>query len=1019
MFLHKILFYLCCFFWSSSLYGQNYSVTKQYTYNEGLPSNEVLNIYMDSRNFLWVGTRFGVFVKDMDRFKKLTRLDELEFNNVLSITEDKEKRLWFASSVEGLVMFDGEFTTKIDQKNGLVSNRVREIFTHKNNLYVATLGGVSIINTKDLSIKNPSFFKNDNLSFEAVDFIEDKDKIYVVTLNHGIYEIKGNHLILVNPYSSILNSYLENDKLYLSGNTGISIFDFKSFLAKKEPIRSLSYPVIWDIIRYDYSTYYFTVYDMISGNGSVRQWKNGVTTIKDKDFNIETQFPKQLEIDRENNKLYIATLDQGIYEVILNSVLEFKTIDHQNVIGLHRNPKFKTILTSEGLYTKDNEDQVAHVRTVDDFKKYTLSKKQNSKKTINNRANYFEINHEFPKDRIKFFELSFHKNTYWVSSSIGLFQLGIEGNFLNYYPIITYHFTFLKDQLIEISSFSGIKVYKDLDRLKFDYFSESQSNIPSGVTSISSSNQAVFFGTASDGLFKYEDGEFISYLQNSQFDQTKISYVKSVGNNQLLVATDFGRVFLFKIVGDVLIKEKVINIRQVGGESINFLEKISEQIIIGTNRNLLIYDKDKVYIIDDDQGYRSKNVNTVYVNEEEELLIGVEKGYFIVNIKKIVEEKDPEIKLIITSVKINDQKLSRENYYWFDLKVKKLLLENNQNNVNIDFSIVNAKFPHKFIYRVRLNKSEKWSDYFNDDFVNFKYLKHGHYFIQLEVMDLNSSKRKVIDLMDLNISPPYYLTWWFIVSIISIVLGIIFLLYKNKIQTINKINALEIDKIRQLNYIEDKRKMLQQKLLETRLYALQSQMNPHFIFNVLNSIQFYIIDNDVENALNSLGRFSHLIRQMLNISTKNNVTLKEEIAFLKLYAEVENSRRKYPVSLSFSIDLSIDSAQINLPPMIVQPILENAFVHAFDSEISNPTISISVGVSGEQFSLIISDNGNGIDLSKQKNPKYPSKAMKIVRERLQLFNRSNKDFIEIVTSKEGTNVKIIFLKAFLNSKDEV
>lgn len=114
---------------------------------------------------------------------------------------------------------------------------------------------------------------------------------------------------------------------------------------------------------------------------------------------------------------------------------------------------------------------------------------------------------------------------------------------------------------------------------------------------------------------------------------------------------------------------------------------------------------------------------------------------------------------------------------------------------------------------------------------------------------------------------------------IVLVGGIIYWIYQIKIKTIKTINALEIDKIKQLNSIEVKREVLQQKLIETRLYALQSQMNPHFIFNVLNSIQYYIIDNDVDNALNSLGRFSHLIRQMLNISTKNMVNLKEEARF--------------------------------------------------------------------------------------------------------------------------------------------
>lgn len=610
----KNIFLLWSFLGLSLLYGQTgYSVTKQYTYNDGLPSNEVLCLYKDSRDFLWVGTRYGVLVKDMNRFRLLTRLDELEFNNVLSIIEDNCQRLWFGSSVSGLVMFDGNTPTKIDLSNGLVSNSIRKLFSYKNLVYVAASGGVSIINTSDLSIKNPAFTKHDNLIFEAVSFFENKGKVYVVTLNHGVYEVRPDRLVLVNPYNRIINVYSDNNELFISSNMGVTTFNLDDFLLKKKARSFVSFPVIWDILKYDSSTHYFTVYDMGSGNGSIMQWRNGEMMNKDVDFEVNTQFPKTLEMDKDNNILYIATLDQGIFEVFLNSVLEYKTIDQQNVIGLHRNEKYYTVLTSQGLYVKTTQSKVIRLLQQEDFRRFALLKRQDVEQLVKDKSNYYEIDYTLPNDRIKFFELVYNNNSYWISSNIGLFQLSIEGELQRYLPIHTYHFTFLNNQLVEVLPFSGVKIYTDLDQLGFTFFSNSQSNVPREVMSISKNDRAVFFATASDGLFKYENGQFTSYFQTNQFKQTKISSVKTIGQNQLLAATDFGRVYLFDIRGDNLIKRREINVRQVGGENINFLEKIGERILIGTNRNLLIYDKERLFIIDEDQGYRFKSVNSVLV----------------------------------------------------------------------------------------------------------------------------------------------------------------------------------------------------------------------------------------------------------------------------------------------------------------------------------------------------------------------------------------------------------------------
>ena len=190
----------------------------------------------------------------------------------------------------------------------------------------------------------------------------------------------------------------------------------------------------------------------------------------------------------------------------------------------------------------------------------------------------------------------------------------------------------------------------------------------------------------------------------------------------------------------------------------------------------------------------------------------------------------------------------------------------------------------------------------------------------------------------------------------------------------NKFNNLKINQLKEKNKQENQRLLLERKLTETRLVALQSQMNPHFIFNVLNSIQYYILDNDVDNAINSLGRFSHLIRQMLNLSTKNEISLNEEIEFLKLYNEVENFRWQNKVNFVVDIANEVDIYKTKIPPMLLQPIVENAFVHAFNQSYVNPTITLNVTHKEKYFVIKIEDNGKGFSKNIDSNKTHESNA---------------------------------------------
>lgn len=172
-----------------------------------MPANEILSVYKDSRKILWVGTRFGVFVKDMDNFKMMKRFEKVQYNNVWTIIEDRQHNVWFGSYGQGILKFTGQRFEQINTAKGLVSDRVRNLFYLDDLIYVAAQGGVSIIDTKSKKIYNPSFEKNNNIVFEAVSFFEYQNKVYVATIDHGVYEVHRDKLKLVNPFNRINYSF--------------------------------------------------------------------------------------------------------------------------------------------------------------------------------------------------------------------------------------------------------------------------------------------------------------------------------------------------------------------------------------------------------------------------------------------------------------------------------------------------------------------------------------------------------------------------------------------------------------------------------------------------------------------------------------------------------------------------------------------------------------------------------------------------------------------------------------------
>ncbi|MDO6598426.1 histidine kinase [Oceanihabitans sp. 2_MG-2023] len=216
-----------------------------------------------------------------------------------------------------------------------------------------------------------------------------------------------------------------------------------------------------------------------------------------------------------------------------------------------------------------------------------------------------------------------------------------------------------------------------------------------------------------------------------------------------------------------------------------------------------------------------------------------------------------------------------------------------------------------------------------------------------------------------------------------------------------------------------KRLAIEKQYRDSELKALKAQMNPHFIFNALNSIQDYIVLNKKNLASDYLGKFADLIRNYLHFSDTGFISIPDEVHNLNLYLELEKLRFEEQLEYTFHVDEAANSDMIKIPTMLIQPYVENALKHGLLHKKDNRKLNVSIGKpTNKSIECIIKDNGIGREKSKEINKKreaqHKSFALKATTERLDLLNygREKKIGVEIMDLIEGG--KAIGTKVVLN-----
>jgi hypothetical protein len=982
--------------------GQQYP-SRNYSTLDGLPNNSVCSILKDSRGILWVGTANGVATMQNNQIHNLYTTDGLAHNSCWAIVEDKNNNLWFGSYGGGLTFYNGKKFSVINVENGLINNKIRKLFLYGNYIYVGTEFGISVIDINTKKIVLSTKIKGSRGLFQVMGFFEDNSNVYFGTFNDGFWKVDLNakKIILVNHNKpDIFSLHQSKDSLFFCFGD-INNKSINKTITKDYFKSNISNTYFGNTIYWDFATdKRFTTY--VAGNG-ISFSTGGIYKIeKDKIINVSAQFGVDshevwcLNYDAKNDVLYVGTTDKGFYEIDLKKQLNYYNAssfkkDKLEIVSTDSRNGKRIILCKDGLLLL-NHLKIDKEISKKEFFDFAQTRFKKNKNILKNE--YYYVFSQLKIDAFEFRELKIIDNIFWVNTNIGLFKVSINGIVSEYYPFDISSFDFINtNKLIFQQAYSHVIIVDKLnEKQTIIPFELPNKNNPKDVNTILKLVNKKYFVSKSSGLFSYQNNAFTSYYSNGIWNEKELIKAKVNYRNQLVIANSFGDVFLIEDIKKFKIIEK-IDRNQLIGHSISFLECYKDYLLIGTEKGLNIYKDGKIRLVDEEQGLVNKVFTSAHINGSI-LSIGTTNGFYDFDIEKYLSSKTSSPKVKITGIEANYKSIGKNYFKWFNYKSNTIKFPYYENTLSISFEPQQCQYPKKLEYRYKLLgiRNANWNKWSKAKNINLTFLPDGNYNLILETKDLYSGKIASQNVLKIIVTPPFWKTGWFVSVCFALIIIVVYTIYKKRIQFIK-------DR-------EHTKGEIQKRLAETKMEALQSQMNPHFIFNAMNSIQNFIIDKNTNEALMYMGEFSKLIRKTLENSSKQLISLQDEMNYLKSYCTLENMRLKNKVAILFEVDDTIDLVDTEIPPMLIQPFIENAFIHAFDYRSLNPTLSIHISQNNSQILIEIKDNGKGItndSLSKIS----ASKGIKLVRERINLLQTDSTEQVKIGSvPNQGTTITL-------------
>lgn len=459
----------------------------------------------------------------------------------------------------------------------------------------------------------------------------------------------------------------------------------------------------------------------------------------------------------------------------------------------------------------------------------------------------------------------------------------------------------------------------------------------------------------------------------------------------------------------ILDKNGDVSFMEIGGKKVQAKDftKVKDTVIAATRKNGIIFLYNGKLIKQIFPIFNNENVEVyqlqyqhgrIYVNSNFGLMVLTLKGEIVqlvnnsigVSANRIidfyVDQNDIWIAQArgVQRIKLNNLRKSKEKPKVFiaSVKVNNFLIDAvksdfspQQRKISFSLFVPTLKNRENIRYHYKLvGNDDAWNSApYEENMVTYNALGPGVYTFMVRAEN-NGLYGKTIKYT-FSIAAPFYQTWWFITSVIVLGFLLITWIYRIKLKNQNKKSA----QINELN--------------ASKLTAIQSQMNPHFIFNSLNSIQDLVLKGDIDNSYTFITKFSNLVRKTLNYSEKDFIEFEQELDLIKLYLTLEKLRFKD--NLNYSIEIE-EMEDIQIPPMLIQPFIENALLHGLLHKEGEKNLLIKFYLN-ENLVCEIIDNGIGRKRSKEikerQKSEHESFAIQAIKKRFSILQTQFKDAI--------------------------
>jgi len=504
------------------------------------------------------------------------------------------------------------------------------------------------------------------------------------------------------------------------------------------------------------------------------------------------------------------------------------------------------------------------------------------------------------------------------------------------------------------------------------------------ATTVFYRKDTTYVGTLDGLFFVLKDKSRLFAGEKEPLFKNRISAIVESADGMLWIATNGSGVLGYK---NGKVEKRIDTENGLSSDNCKAIANRENEIWVGTNKGLnRIIDpagNSKVIKFTVGDGLASNMINAVGLDGKM-VIVATPEGVNFFDANKISFES--RCALVIDDIIVSDQHI--------DPLTRPISLPHKENNIKFEFAGISFRSGEEMNYEYRLIGLDTSWRMTKDNFLSYPTLPSGNYSMELRAVNKFGVKSNLI-VIPFSVEKLLTEKTWFKVLLISILVFVISIFVASLTRRVKRRELEKSEVSRRINELEQ--------------LALKSQMNPHFIFNCLNSIQQFVLNKDVAGSNRFISGFSKLMRQTLDISARKEISLTEEKLYLSTYLGLERTRFANKFSSEILSGLDINPDEFYIPPMMLQPFVENSIRHGIRYRPDNlGKILISFEKVDCDLVCVVEDNGIGRSAAlrfKSNNPiEYQSKGISLITSRVEFLNRHASRPITIqIEDMEGTN----------------